>query len=192
MTLTALLVACTTQANEASDAPPISTEAATEATKTTSKIKMHEKGHSSEAHHDDNYDEPRPYDAAADAEIDVNHALVAAKENGKLGLLVFGANWCHDSRALAAHFETPRFQTLLREHYEMAYVDVGQKNRNIGLAQSFGVKDIVGTPTVFVTNSDGTVLNLETAPTWRNAASRAEDDIFDYFESFTVLNREAE
>ena len=133
-------------------------------------------------HHAEN--EPRPYDAEADAEVDINHTLVAAKEEGKLGLLVFGANWCHDSRALAAHFEKPRFETLLRSHYKMIYVDVGQKNRNIELAQDFGVDDIVGTPTVFITNSEGKVLNLETAPTWRNAASRAEDDVFDYFRGF--------
>jgi len=130
------------------------------------------------------HDEPRPYDPAADAEIDINHTLLAAKEEGKLGLLVFGANWCHDSRGLAAHFEKPRFQTLLRSHYKMTYVDVGQKNRNIDLARKFGVENIVGTPTVFVTDSDGNVLNLDTAPTWRNAASRTEDDIFDYFRGF--------
>lgn len=130
------------------------------------------------------HEEPRPYDATADAEVDINHTLVVAKEEGKLGLLVFGANWCHDSRGLAAHFEKPRFQTLLRSHYKMTYVDVGQKDRNIDLARKFGVDDIVGTPTVFVTNSDGEVLNLDTAPTWRNAASRAEDDIFAYFKGF--------
>lgn len=130
------------------------------------------------------HDEPRPYDKTADAEVDVNHTLVAAKEEGKLGLLVFGANWCHDSRGLAAQFEKPRFQTLLRNHYKMTYVDVGQKNRNIDLARTFGVDNIVGTPTVFVTNSNGEVLNLDTAPTWRNAASREEDDIYDYFRSF--------
>ena len=130
------------------------------------------------------HDEPRPYDAAADAEVDINHTLVAAKEEGKLGLLVFGANWCHDSRALAAHFEKPRFESLLRSHYKMTYIDVGEKNRNIDLARKFGVNDIVGTPTIFVTNSEGEVLNLDTAPTWRNAASRNEDDIFDYFRGF--------
>jgi len=130
------------------------------------------------------HDEPRPYDPEADAEIDINHTLVAAKEEEKLGLLVFGANWCHDSRALAAHFEKPRFQTLLRNHYKMTYIDVGKKNRNIDLARKFGVDNIVGTPTIFVTDSDGKVLNLETAPTWRNAASRNEADIFDYFRSY--------
>ena len=137
--------------------------------------------------HKAEHNEPRPYDKEADAEIDINHTLLAAKEEGKLGLLVFGANWCHDSRGLAAHFEKPRFQTLLRSHYKMIYIDVGQKNRNIDLARKFGVDDIVGTPTVFVTDSDGKVLNLDTAPTWRNAASREEDDIFEYFRSFTHL-----
>lgn len=136
------------------------------------------------------HEEPRPYDPAADAEIDINHTLLAAKEEGKLGLLVFGANWCHDSRALAAHFEKPRFETLLRSHYKMTYIDVGEKDRNIDLARKFGVDDIVGTPTVFVTDSDGKVLNLETAPTWRNAASREEGAIFDYFRSFAHLTAE--
>ncbi|MEP3892346.1 MAG: thioredoxin family protein [Hellea sp.] len=140
-------------------------------------------GHKSGAHKAA-HDEPRPYDPKADAEIDINTVLVEAKQEDKLGLLVFGANWCHDSRALAAHFEKPRFQTLLRSHYKMTYIDVGQKDRNIDLARKFGVDNIVGTPTIFVTNSDGKVLNLETAPTWRNAASREEDAIFDYFRDF--------
>ena len=148
------------------------------------------KSEQDEAHKVDHHteDEPRPYDQDAYAEIDINHTLVAAKEEGKLAMLLFGANWCHDSRALAAHFETPRFQTLLSSHYKLAYVDVGQKNRNIDLARKFGVDDIVGTPTIFITNSDGKVLNLETAPTWRNAASRNEDDIFDYFRGYAHSN----
>ncbi len=133
-------------------------------------------------HHAEN--EPRPYDKEADAELDINQTLLAAKEEEKLGLLIFGANWCHDSRALAAHFEKPRFQSLLRSHYKMTYVDVGQKNRNIDLARKFGVDDIVGTPTVFVTNPNGDVLNSDTAPTWRNAASRDENSVFEYFREF--------
>ena len=153
-------------------------------TSTSAVEHSHEKA--SEAHDTAHHgaDEPRPYDAEADAEIDINHTLVAAKEEGKLGLLVFGANWCHDSRALAAHFEKPRFESLLRSHYKMTYIDVGQKNRNIDLARKFGVDDIVATPTVFITDSDGNVQNLDTAPTWRNAASREEDDIFDYFRGY--------
>ena len=130
------------------------------------------------------HNEPTPYDAAADARSDIAETLAAAKAENKKALLVFGANWCHDSRALAAHFEKPRFQTLISENYKLAYVDIGQKDRNIDLAQKFGVDDIVGSPTVFITNSNGQVLNLETAPTWRNAASRHEYAIWDYFNGY--------
>jgi len=137
--------------------------------------------HSKTAHN-----EPTPFDAEADAASDVAQTLAAAKAENKRGLLVFGANWCHDSRALAAHFEKPRFQTLIQENYKLVYVDTGQKDRNIDVAQKFGVDDIVGTPTVFVTDSDGNVLNLETAPTWRNAASRQEWTIWNYFQNFAI------
>ena len=135
------------------------------------------------AHHA-SHDEPRPYDKTADARADVNRTLNAARSNGKMALVVMGANWCHDSRGLAAQFEKERMQTLIKDHYELVYVDVGQKNRNIDIAQDFGVDSIVGTPTVFIVSSDGAVLNLDTAPSWRNAASRSSDDIYYYFRDY--------
>lgn len=130
--------------------------------------------------------EARPFDPdpALVAQTSVDETLAAAASSGKHAIIVMGANWCHDSRALAGWFETPRFQTLLNENYEVRYVDVGQKDRNIDVAQRFGIDDIVGTPTIVVTDSAGEVLNLETAPTWRNAASRSEDEIFEYFAYF--------
>lgn len=145
------------------------------------------KGHSANGHSADGHkiDGPRPYDKDANAWNDVDKTLNAARDSGKMSIVAMGANWCHDSRGLAGQFEKERFQTLFKDHYELVYVDVGWKNRNMDIAQEFGVDKIVGTPTVFVISSNGDVLNLETAPTWRNADSRSEDEIFDYFESFT-------
>lgn len=133
------------------------------------------------AHH---YPEYTPYDARADAAGDIAQTLAAAKAENKKAILVFGANWCHDSRALAAYFDAPRFQTLIQNNYKLAYIDVGQKNRNIDQAQKFGVASIEGTPTVFITDINGNVLNLDTAPTWRNAASREEESVWDYFNNY--------
>lgn len=126
------------------------------------------------------------YDADRDAREDVQIAQNLAAEEGLKTIIVMGANWCHDSRALAGHLRKERFTPLLAEHYRLVFVDVGKKNRNIDIAQSFGLPDIVGTPTVIVTDSDGTVLNLDDAPTWRNAASRSEDEIYEYFEGFVA------
>jgi len=116
----------------------------------------------------------------------VPHAVVGHPEASPFDTdptIVMGANWCHDSRALAGWFETSRFEALLRENYSVAYVDVGQKNRNIDVAQRFGLDNIVGTPTVVVTNSQGDVLNLDTAVSWRYSASRTEDEIFSALEA---------
>lgn len=97
-------------------------------------------------------------------------------------MLVLGANWCHDSRALAGWLETPRFAALTAAHYEVVFVDVGSpqtgEGRNLDIARRFGLPDMVGTPALLVLDADGTAVNLDTAASWRDAASRSEDAIF--------------
>lgn len=132
--------------------------------------------------------EARLYIEGTDARSEVDAALAAAKASGKNAIIVMGANWCHDSRALAGWFETPRFAELLSEYYIVQYVDVGMKDTNLDIARSFGLDGIVGTPTIVIISPEGSVLNLDTAPTWRNAASRSEDEIFAYFDSYKAAH----
>ena len=125
------------------------------------------------------------YDKTRDADADLSTAMAIAADNGQMVLLVMGADWCHDSRALAGHLAKPRFDALIAEHYRLVFVDVGRKSRNQHIAQRFGLDGTPGTPTVLVLDSAGQPLNLDTAPSWRNAASRTEDAIFEYFDGFT-------
>ncbi len=129
--------------------------------------------------------EAKPYKKTAKASKNVDAALARAAAADKRVLLVMGANWCHDSRGLAGWFERPRFAAMLEPKYEIVYVDVGYRDRNIDIAQRFGIEEIKGTPTVLVLSPRGALLNPESAPSWRNAASRDEDDIFAYFDQFT-------
>lgn len=132
---------------------------------------------------------PRPYDATADAWNDLTRTMVAARQSGKRAIIVMGANWCHDSRGLAFHFENPEFRAEhITPFFEQVYIDVGEKNRNIDIAQKFGLEDIKGTPTIFILSSEGEVLNFDTAPTWRNAASRSKEDIIEYFKSYRATD----
>ena len=127
--------------------------------------------------------EARAYSATADASADVDAALARAAANGKRVLLVMGANWCHDSRALAGWLETPRFAALTAARYEVVYVDVGipqtGEGRNLDIAKRFGLADVPGTPALLVLTPEGKAINLDTAAGWRNAASRSEDAILD-------------
>ncbi len=130
------------------------------------------------------YPEARPFDESARAAEQVDAALARAQLSGKRVIVVMGANWCHDSRGLAGWFAEPRFAAMLEARYELVYVDVGLKDRNIDIAQRFGIKSIKGTPTVLILSAQGELLNRKSAPKWRNAASRTEEDIFVYFNQF--------
>jgi thiol-disulfide isomerase/thioredoxin len=127
--------------------------------------------------------EARLYAADADAMADVDAALARAAVSGKRVALVLGANWCHDSRALAGWLETPRFAALAATHYELVFVDIGMpqtgEGRNLDIARRFGLEDVKNTPALLVLTAEGRALNLDTARDWRNAASRSEDAIYD-------------
>jgi thioredoxin-related protein len=135
-----------------------------------------------------NHPEAKLYDASRDARADLSAALARAKAADKRVILVMGANWCHDSKALAGWFESARFKAMLTPLYEIVYIDVGKpqrrEGRNIEIAQGYGIKKIKGTPTVLILSPDGQLLNKKDAPTWRNAASRSGDDIFRSFAEF--------
>jgi thioredoxin-related protein len=125
--------------------------------------------------------EARPFGDPARADRDVADAMARARANGRRVLLVFGANWCHDSRALAGWFASPRFAAMLAPRYEIVWIDVGQKDHNLDLARRFGLDGIKGTPTVLMLDSAGKPLNLKDAPRWHDASKRSEDKIYRYF-----------
>jgi hypothetical protein len=126
--------------------------------------------------------EARAYAASPDAMADVDSALARASAKGTRVLLAMGANWCHDSRALAGWLATPRFAALVAERYEVVFVDVGSpqtgEGRNLEIARRFGLESFPGTPAVLVLTAQGALVNADTAQSWRNAASRSEDAIY--------------
>lgn len=129
--------------------------------------------------------EARPFDKEADAKAAVDAALVRAKLGKRMVLIVMGANWCHDSRALAGWLAQSHFATMIISRYELVYVDVGQRDRNIDIARRFGLKSIKGTPTVMIISAEGKLLNRKDAPKWRNSASRTPSAIYKAFAEFT-------
>jgi hypothetical protein len=123
----------------------------------------------------------RPFPSVGRARHDLDAAFARARANGHRVLAVFGGNWCHDSRVLAGWFATPRFASMLKDRYEIVWINVGHKDKNIDVARSFGLDGIAGTPTVLILGADRTPMNLADAPTWRNASTRSADDIYAYF-----------
>lgn len=134
------------------------------------------------------HSEYKPYNADANSMVEIDQALARARVRGTKVMVVMGANWCHDSRGFAARMDTPKFQTLIKDNYELVYVsagtDSGQKDQNRDVSKRFGVDAIEGTPTIFIAKPDGTVLNPDSAGYWRRSDSIPTDMSYAYFDMY--------
>ncbi len=128
--------------------------------------------------------EPAPFDETADAEAEAEAALAAARLSGKRVLLVVGGDWCHDSRSLAKKFAVPELAALIAANYELKWIDVGRRERNLDVPARFGVPTLVGTPTILILSADGKLLNRESVHDWRNADDRTLEETIAYFRSW--------
>jgi hypothetical protein len=125
-------------------------------------------------------DAPRPYDEKADARATIAAAL-ADNPGRKPVLLAFGGNWCSDSRALEAHFQSPELAPVIRDAFRVVHVDVGMFHRNLDIVEAYGNPIDKGIPSVVLLDADGKVLfvshgDLSSARTMSDKAVR------EYFE----------
>lgn len=126
------------------------------------------------------------YPQRTDDAVRLDAALASARAEGKLAVIVFGADWCHDSQALAALLTSDAFKAEFGARFAVTFIDVGVpqdgRGRNLDLAGRFGVAKMPGTPTMVVVSPRGKRLNGKNdAYSWRNAASRSEADVLGWF-----------
>ncbi|KAA9134211.1 thioredoxin family protein [Marinihelvus fidelis] len=116
----------------------------------------------------------------------IEAARTVARDRGKLLMVVMGADWCHDSRGFIDLLADPGFRALVDERYVVQRVNVGYYDFVRDVIQAWDVPVIYGTPTVLVIEpASDTVLNRNTLPYWRNAASMSASDAIDYFDAYT-------
>ena len=125
-----------------------------------------------------------PQDANGPAAF--NAALTDANAQNKLAVIVFGADWCHDSRALARVLLSDQFKTEFGARFAVTFINVGQPQTgagaNLDLVKRLGVKNLKSTPALFVVSPAGKLLNgKKDAVSWRNAESRGEAAVLAWF-----------
>ena len=128
---------------------------------------------------------PLPYDESADAKADVRSALVAAKASRVPVLVIFGANWCKDCRALDLALKSPKNRTLIEREFKVVKVDVGNFDRNLDLAAAYGNPIKKGIPAAVVLSPGMEVLYATRAGELADARSMSESGIYDFFKGVT-------
>ena len=121
------------------------------------------------------------YDEAADANKDLVRALDKAKHSHKPVLVVFGANWCPDCRALAKQMAQGKLADKLSHEYVITKVDVGNWDKNQDIAERYGNPIKKGIPAVAVLSPEGKLLHSTAAGELASARDMGEDDLLAAF-----------
>ncbi len=128
----------------------------------------------------------RLYVASDDPVADVQQALSRAAENDRRVLVVSGANWCHDSRALASRLYQAPLSEVIEQQYELVFVDVGFYELDRSVMQQLGVAHYYATPTVLVIEpSSGQPINGNDRHIWGNAYNIDMPTSVQYFEKWS-------
>jgi protein disulfide-isomerase len=125
-------------------------------------------------------DQP-PYDETADAHQQVASAIAEASKAQKNVILVFGANWCGDCRALNEQMHKDELAALIAANYEVVKIDVGRFTKNKDIAAKYHVPLAHGIPTLAVLDPGGNVLYAMDQGQFSNARSMSYESIRDFF-----------
>ena len=128
---------------------------------------------------------PMPYDESRDAKADVRQALAEARKTNSPVLLIFGANWCEDCRALDAALSKGRNAELLRGEYKVVKIDVGRFDRNTDLDTAYGHPTKKGIPAAVILSPQNEVLYATRLGELADARHMSETGIYDFFRKVT-------
>lgn len=98
---------------------------------------------------------PQPYDEAADAKAQIGAALADAQRAQQPLLLVFGANWCADCKILDSAFKDGSAAPVVARSFKVVKIDVGRFDRNVDVAERYGVPLNKGIPAIVVLSAQG-------------------------------------
>ena len=98
-------------------------------------------------------------------------------------LVIFGANWCADCRALDQALSTGKNAELVAREFKVVKVDVGNFDRNLGVAAQYGNPIKTGIPAAVVLSPGNQVLYATRAGELSNARRMSETGVYDFFRS---------
>ena len=127
------------------------------------------------------------YDESADAGREIKAAIARASGTGKPArniVLIFGANWCKDCRALDAHMHRPELAAIIEKNFVVVKVDVGRMDKNFELAGKYGVPAANGIPALAVLDSRGKLLYAQDQGQFANARHMTYESFKAFFEKW--------
>ena len=125
------------------------------------------------------------YNETADAKAEIKLALAQAATSGVPVLVIFGANWCGDCKILDMAIKQGASAPLVAKEFKVVKVNVGRFDRNVDIAQSYGVPLKNGIPAVVVLSPKNQVLYVTREGELADARNMGENGIYEFFKKVT-------
>ena len=122
-----------------------------------------------------------PYNERADARAELTQALADAKAAHLPVLLIFGANWCEDCRALDAALKQDRNAALMAKEFKLVKVNVGNFDHNLDIVNRYGNPIRQGIPAAVILSADGQVIYATLAGELASARRMNDEGVEGFF-----------
>jgi protein disulfide-isomerase len=127
-----------------------------------------------------------PYNEAADAKLEIKQALTQAATNQTPIIIVFGANWCGDCKMLDKAMKNGASAPLLSQAFKVVKVNIGRWDKNLDIAQTYGVPLKKGIPAVVIISAKNEVLYVTREGELANARKMGDKGIYEFFKRVTA------
>jgi thioredoxin 1 len=130
-----------------------------------------------------------PYDEGADARQEIRKALAAAAEARVPVLVVFGANWCGDCKVLDRAMKEGASAPLIARQFKVVKVDVGKFDKNVDVAQSYGLPLKKGIPAVAILSARNEVVYATRGGELADARRMGDTGIYEFFKRVSAESK---
>jgi thioredoxin 1 len=127
----------------------------------------------------------KPYNESADAKAEIRQALAEVKQTHLPLVIIFGANWCPECRALSDAIKTGKNAAKIAKEFKIVKVDVGNFDHNLDVASSYGNPIASGIPGAAFLNANNAVLYVTKPGELSTARESGENDIYEYLKKVT-------
>lgn len=128
----------------------------------------------------------KPYDEHADAKAVIEQAASEAKLQNKPMVIIFGANWCSDCRALNTAIESGKDAAKFAKEFKIVKVNVGNFDKNIDVANAYGNPIAGGIPGAAILTSNRKLLYVTNPGELSTAMRSSENGVYTLFVQHTA------
>ena len=131
------------------------------------------------------------YSETADPTADIAAAMKQAQAQHKRVILDFGGDWCGDCQVLDIYFHQQPNLDLLEKNFVLVHVWIGHMDKNIDVAEKYGVPLKRGVPALAVVSPRGKVLFSQSTGDFSNMRAMNVQSVTDFLTKWKATGAKA-